>query len=163
MKELSGLQARWCSNLVQSGKPLLIIAEDHRRASTRPRSSSQVARRPEDRAVEKPPCSAIAASDAGGHCHPHRRPGHLRGPRHQAGKCHAADAGPGKEDRHSEKETTASSTARERSAIDGRVAQRYEAQIEETTPTMIARSCRSGWPSSPAASPVIRGRRRHEV
>jgi chaperonin GroEL len=47
--------------------------------------------------------------------------------------------------------TTIVNGAGKKKDIEGRIAQ-IKAEIEETTPTMIARSCRSGSPSSPAVS-----------
>jgi chaperonin GroEL (HSP60 family) len=47
--------------------------------------------------------------------------------------------------------TTIVDGAGERTAIKGRT-EAIRQQIENTTSTMTARSCRSGWPSSPAAS-----------
>ena len=47
--------------------------------------------------------------------------------------------------------TTIVNGAGKKTEIEGRCTQ-MRAQIEETTRTTTRRSCRSGWPSSPAAS-----------
>jgi len=49
-----------------------------------------------------------------------------------------------------EKRTTIVEGAGKKKDIEARIAQ-IKAQIEDTTPTTTRRSCKSGWPSSPAA------------
>jgi len=84
-KKLSGLQAMLpvLESVVQSGRPLLIVAACRGRGSGHARRQ-QAARRLEGGGGEGTRLWRSPQGHARGHRHPHRRPGDQRGPRHQA-------------------------------------------------------------------------------
>ena len=94
--------------------------------------------------------------DAGRHRHPDRRPGHLRGGRPQAGERHASTCWAGPARSSSPRTTPPSSMAVAPRATSRLASLRSSTRSRTPTPTGTARSCRSGWPSCPAASPSSR-------
>ena len=93
-----------------------------------------------------------AQGDAAGHRHPDRRPGDRRGARAQARERHACEqlgprqAGGGRQGQHD-----ASSAAAATQAASKAGSSRSAARSKRRPATTTGRSCRSGWPSWPAA------------
>ena len=153
-KKLSGLQAMLpvLEAVVQSGRPL----RDHRRGRRRRGAGharrQQAARRPQGRGGQGAGLRRSPQGDAGRHRDPDRRPGDLRRSRHQAGERHARHARHAPRRSASTRKTPRSSTAPARrptsTAASPRSARRSRRRPRITT----RRSCRSGWPSWPAAS-----------
>ena len=131
-------------------------AAHHRRRGSRRRGARDarreqdprhaVGRRGEGAGLRRPP-----QGDARGHGDAHGRPGDRRGARHQA-----RERDPERSRRCSritiDKDNTRSSAARARRRTSRRAATRSASRSRTPSPTTTARSCRSGWPSWPAAS-----------
>ena len=98
-KKLSGLQAMLpvLEAVVQTGKPLVIVAEDVEGRGARDFGRQQAARRPQGRGRQGAGLRRPAEGDAGRHRDRHRRHDDRRGPRHQARERHAANARPSQE------------------------------------------------------------------
>ena len=132
-------------------------AADHRRGG-RGRGAGdagrqQAARRPQGRGRQGAGLRRSPQGDARGHRDPDRRHGDHRGSRHQARERHAQHARPRQEgdDRQGQHHDRRRrrQEGRHRGARQARSRRRSRRRPRTTT----ARSCRSGWPSSPAASP----------
>ena len=145
--------------IAKQGKPLA----DHRRGR-RGRGAGDARRqqaarhaaglRRQGAGLRRPP-----QGHARGHRDPDGRQAHLRGPRHQArerqvGGPRRRQEGHGRQGQHDDRSwMTAPRRSRRRSrAASSRSARRSRRR----PPTTTARSCRSGWPSSSAASPSSR-------
>ena len=92
----------------------------------------QAARRPEGRRGQGARLRRSPQGHAAGHRRAHRRPGDLRGSRHQARECHARHARPRQEGVITKDDTTIVDGAGKKADIEARVAQ-IKAQIEDTT------------------------------
>ena len=153
-KKLSGLQAMLPR--AGSGGAVGQAAAHHRRGrrrrGARHAGRQQAARRPEGGGGEGARLRRSPQGHAGGHRHPHRRPADLRRPRHQAGERHLGDARPRQEGRSSRRTRPRSSTAPARRPTSRRASTRSRRRSRRPPPTTTRKSCRSGWPSSPAAS-----------
>ena len=111
----------------------------------------QAARRPQGRGRQGAGLRRSPQGDARGHRDPDPGPGDQRGSRHQARERHARHARPGQagDDREGEHhDRRRRRLARTRSRAGSRRSRRRSRRPPRTT---TARSCRSGWPSSPAA------------
>jgi hypothetical protein len=145
----------------RQGRP---SAADHRRRRRR-RSAGhpggeQHPRHPQDLRRQGPGLRRPSQGHAGRHRHPDRRHGDRRRSRPDAGKGHPEGSGPGQAHRSRQGKHHHHRRRRQaEDAIKGRVTQ-IRAQIEEATPTTTRKSCRSAWPSWPAAL-RDQGRRRH--
>ncbi len=93
-KKLSGLQELLplLEAVVQTGKPLLIVAEDVEGEALGDAGRQQAAWRPQGRGGQGAGLRRPSQGDAAGHRGPDRRAGDFRGSRHQARECHAQHA-----------------------------------------------------------------------
>ena len=146
--------------VARAGKPFL----DHRRGRRgrgpgHPRGQQAARhaalRRREGARLRRPP-----QGHAGGHRDPDRRQGHHRGSRHQAREHQAGGPRQGQEGRGRQGQHHASSRARARRRPSRGASSRSGPRSRRPPRTTTARSCRSGWPSWPAAWPSSRWARR---
>ena len=131
-------------------------AADHRRGH-RGRGAGdagrqQAARRPEGRGRQGAGLRRSPQGDARGHRDPHRRPDDRRGPRHQARERDARDARPRQAGAHREGEHHDHRRRRQEEGHRGPRSPRSRRRSRRPPRTTTRRSCRSAWPSSPAAS-----------
>jgi len=152
-KKLSGLQALLpvLEAIVQAGKPLLIVAEDVEGEALAPSSSTSCAVGLKVAAVKAPGFARSAQGDAGRHCRVNRRSAHLGRARHQALKRQHLDAGTGQAGHHREGEDHHRGRRRQEEGHRGARSDRSRRRSRRPLPTTIARSCKSGLPSSPVA------------
>ena len=139
----------------REGRPEGQADPDHRRGS-RGRGAGRAGRQPhqghaallrrEGPGLRRPP-----AGDARGHRRADRRQADLRGPRHQARE--RPGFGPRRlpSASSSTKRTRPSSRARARRPTSPAASSRSGSRSRRPSPTTTKRSCRSGWPSWPAA------------
>ncbi len=133
-------------------------AADHlgrrRRRGARHAGRQQAARRPQGRRRQGAGLRRSPQGDAGRHRDPDRRPGDLGRSRHQARERHARHARPRQEGARSPRTTPPSSTApARRTRHRGPRRARSRRRSRRPPRTTTARSCRSVWPSWPAALP----------
>ena len=131
-------------------------AADHlggrRGRGDRDAGGQQAARRPEGRGREGAGLRRPPQGDAGRHRDPHRRPADLGRPRHQARDRDARDARPRQEGRDREGKDHDRRRRRQAQGHRGARRRRSRRRSRRPPPTTTARSCRSGSPSSRAAS-----------
>ena len=153
-KKLSSLQPMLpvLEAVVQTGKPLVIIAEDIEGEALGDAGGQQAARRLEGRGGQGAGLRRPPQGDARGHRHPHRRHDDRRGPRHQARERHRSDARQGEARADREGEHHDHQRRRARSPTSRAASPRSRRRSRRPRPTTTRRSCRSGWPSLLAAS-----------
>ena len=131
-------------------------AAHHRRGrrgrGARHARGQQAARRPQGRGREGAGLRRSPQGHAAGHRDPDRRPGDQRGPRHQARERHAQHARPRQEGDDRQGEHHDRQRRRQEGRHRGPHLRRSRRRSRRPPPTTTARSCRSGWPSSRAAS-----------
>ena len=154
-KKLSNLQAMLpiLEAVVQSGRPLLIIAEDIEGRGARHPRRQQAARRAQGRCGQGAGLRRSPQGDAGRHRHADRGRDDLGRSRHQARERHRGHARPGQEDLDRPRTTPRSSTAKARPTISKPASSRSARRSRTPPATTIVRSSRSVSPSLPAVSP----------
>ena len=123
-----------------------------RRRSACHAGGQQIARRSQGRGGQGARLRRSAQGDARRHRYADRRPGDQRGPRHQARKRHPRHAGSGQAGAASRKRTRRSSTVPASPRTSRAASHRSASRSRKRPRTTTAKNCRSGWPSSPAAS-----------
>ena len=132
----------------------------HRRRSARDAGRQQAARHAAGRRRQGAGLRRSPQGDARRHRDPHQRPGDHRGPRHQARVDQARRPRQGQEGHHRQGQHD-DRRRRRHARRPSKAASSRSARRSRTPPrTTTARSCRSGWRSSSAASPSSRSARR---
>ncbi len=142
--------------VAQSGRPLLIIAEESRGRGAGHPGGQQAARRAQGRRRQGAGLRRSPQGDARGHRDPDRRPARsarisASSSRTSRSTCWAPPSGCA-----STRTTPPSSTAPARRRTSRAGSRSSRRRSRSRPPTMTARSCRSAWPSSPAVSPSSR-------
>ena len=125
----------------------------HRGRGAGDAGGQQAARRLEGRGGQGAGLRRSPQGDARGYRHPHRWHDDRRGPRHQARERDAADARQGEARPHREGEHHHHRRRAARNPTSRAGSPRSRRRSRTPPPTTTRRSCRSGWPSSPAAWP----------
>ena len=113
----------------------------------------------QERGHQGPGLRRAPQGHAPGHGHPDRRPGRHRGGRPQAGERHPGPAGPGPQGRRDQGRDHHRRGRRRRSPTSRAASARSRPRSRTPTRTTTGRSCRSAWPSCPAASRSSRSAR----
>ena len=137
--------------VAQSGRPLLHHRGGRRGRGARHAGGEQAARHPEGRRRQGAGLRRPPQGDAARHRGADRRPGDLGGGRLQAGERDPQRSGPRQAGRGGQGQHHASSTARARRTTSRAGSTRSRRRSRRAPATTTGRSCRSGWPSSPAA------------